>query len=251
MYLGRGTSHRWAELSQSLTQVLTVRTTTRRNAAALGRDPVRISLPVTAARAVEGAEEIHEGRLPAVITCEKGLNEPRYASLKGIMQAKKKPIETKSPAEVGIDPESLDVRFRVIGSDLWSDDEGFVSSIGAFGITGICGSGIIEVVAEMFLAGVITADGVVDGSLAERSDRLVPDGRTYSFLLHDGKQRIAVTQTDVRQIQLAKAALYAGVKLLMDRAGIDTVDRIRLAGAYPAVRLSARHAARCADKTTR
>jgi electron transfer flavoprotein beta subunit len=62
----------------------------------------------TAARGVEGAEEIHEGRLPAVFTCEKGLNEPRYASLKGIMQAKKKPIETKSPAEVGIDPESLD-----------------------------------------------------------------------------------------------------------------------------------------------
>ena len=87
-------------------------------------------------------------------------------------------------------------------------------------------SGIIEAVAEMFLAGVITADGVVDGSLAERSDRLVPDGRTYSFLLHDGKQRIAVTQTDVRQIQLAKAALYAGARLMMDRMGIDRVDGV-------------------------
>jgi electron transfer flavoprotein beta subunit len=61
-----------------------------------------------AARGVEGAEEIHEGRLPAVFSCEKGLNEPRYASLKGIMQAKKKPIEVKGPAEVGIDPEALD-----------------------------------------------------------------------------------------------------------------------------------------------
>ena len=50
--------------------------------------------------------------------------------------------------------------------------------------------------------------------------------------MHDGKQRIVVTQNDVRQIQLAKAALYAGVKLLLDRAGIEKVDRIRLAGAF-------------------
>ena len=133
---------------------------------------------------------------------------------------------------VRIDPESLDVRFRVIGSELWSDDPGFDESIESFGITGICGSGIIEAVAEMYLAGVITEDGVVDGSLAERSDRIIADDRTFSFLLHDGKQRIVVTQNDVRQIQLAKAALYAGVKLLLDRAGIDKVDRIRLAGAF-------------------
>jgi uncharacterized 2Fe-2S/4Fe-4S cluster protein (DUF4445 family) len=133
---------------------------------------------------------------------------------------------------VRIDRETLDVRFRVIGSGLWSDEPDFEASIEAFGITGICGSGIIEAVAEMYLAGVITADGVVDGSLAEHSDRVLPDGRTFSFLLYDGRQRIVVTQNDVRQIQLAKAALYAGVKLLMDRAGIDTVDRIRLAGAF-------------------
>ena len=62
----------------------------------------------TAARAVEGAQEIHEGRLPAVISCEKGLNEPRYASLKGIMQAKKKPIAVKTPADMGIDAGELD-----------------------------------------------------------------------------------------------------------------------------------------------
>jgi uncharacterized 2Fe-2S/4Fe-4S cluster protein (DUF4445 family) len=133
---------------------------------------------------------------------------------------------------VRIDAESLDVKFSVIGSDLWSDDPGFEESIEAFGVTGICGSGIIEVVAEMYLAGIITEDGVVDGSMAERSDRLIKDGRTFSFLLHDGPQRIVVTQNDVRQIQLAKAALYAGVKLLLDKAGIAKVDRIRLAGAF-------------------
>jgi uncharacterized 2Fe-2S/4Fe-4S cluster protein (DUF4445 family) len=84
----------------------------------------------------------------------------------------------------------------------------------------------------MYLCGIITEDGVVDGSLSERSDRLLKDDRTWSFLLHDGKQKIVVTQNDVRQIQLAKAALYAGVKLLLDRAGIESVDRIRLAGAF-------------------
>jgi len=133
---------------------------------------------------------------------------------------------------VRIDPETLNVRFRVIGSELWSDQPDFDESIQAFGVTGICGSGIIEAVAEMYLSGVISTDGVVNGMLTERSERVIPNERTWSFLLHEGHQRIVVTQNDVRQIQLAKAALYAGVKLLFDRAGIERVDRIRLAGAF-------------------
>ena len=133
---------------------------------------------------------------------------------------------------VRVDRETLDVRFSVIGSDLWSDDTEFADSVKPFGVTGICGSGIIEAVAEMYLAGIVSEDGVVDGSLASRTERLIAEDRTWSFVLHDGEQLISVTQNDVRQIQLAKAALYAGVKLLMDRAGIDAVDRIRLAGAF-------------------
>ena len=133
---------------------------------------------------------------------------------------------------VRIDRDTLEVRFSVIGSDLWSDESGFATSVQAFGITGICGSGIIEAVAEMYLAGIISDDGVIDGALAERSERIIPDNRTWSFVLHDGQQQITVTQNDVRQIQLAKAALYAGIKLLLDRAGIESVDRIRLAGAF-------------------
>jgi uncharacterized 2Fe-2S/4Fe-4S cluster protein (DUF4445 family) len=133
---------------------------------------------------------------------------------------------------VRIDPDTLEARFSVIGSELWSDDPDFEDSVEAFGVTGICGSGIIEVVAEMYLSGVISEDGVIDGSLADRSERLISGDRTFSFLLHDGKPRIVVTQNDVRQIQLAKAALYAGAKLLLDHAGIDAVDRIRLAGAF-------------------
>ena len=133
---------------------------------------------------------------------------------------------------VRIDPRSLEPRYSVIGSELWSDDPRFGAAVRAFGVTGICGSGIIEAIAEMYLAGIINGDGVVDGSLAARSERIVADGRTFSYLLHDGPQRIAVTQNDVRQVQLAKAALYAGIRLLQDRAGIDRIDRIRLAGAF-------------------
>jgi len=133
---------------------------------------------------------------------------------------------------VRIDPATLEVRFSVIGSERWSDDPEFFSSIASFGVSGICGSGIIEAVAEMYLCGIISEDGVVDGSLASRTPALVQDERTWSFVLHDGEQRVTVTQTDIRQVQLAKAALYAGAKLLMDRAGIGCIDRIRLAGAF-------------------
>jgi uncharacterized 2Fe-2S/4Fe-4S cluster protein (DUF4445 family) len=133
---------------------------------------------------------------------------------------------------VRIDRATLEPRFKVIGSELWSDAPGFAEATRELGVTGICGSGIVEVIAELFLAGVITADGIVDGGLAARTARIVPDGRTFSYLLHDGQPRIVITQNDVRAIQLAKAALYAGVRLLMDRAGIDAVDEIHLAGAF-------------------
>ena len=133
---------------------------------------------------------------------------------------------------VRIDRDTLEPRFRVIGVEQWSDEPGFAEAAEKTGITGICGSAIIEVVAEMFLAGIISEDGVVDGAMAARSSRILENGRTFSYLLHDGAQKITVTQNDVRAIQLAKAALYAGVKLLMDKLGIEHVDRIGLAGAF-------------------
>ncbi len=133
---------------------------------------------------------------------------------------------------VRIDPKSLEPRFKVIGCDLWSDDAGFAEATAATGITGVCGSGIIEALAEMFLAGIIDSDGKFDGALAERSSRVVGDGRTFSYVLHDGEVALRITQNDVRAVQLAKAALYAGVRLLMDRMRVDEVDRMRLAGAF-------------------
>jgi uncharacterized 2Fe-2S/4Fe-4S cluster protein (DUF4445 family) len=138
---------------------------------------------------------------------------------------------------VRIDRTTLEPRFRIIGVDAWSDTSDFEDAVRkrGTGVTGICGSGIIEVVAELYLAGVVTADGVIDGSLVDRTSRVVPDGRTFSYVLFeptDDGPRIVITQNDVRAIQLAKAALYAGVRLLMDHLEVETVEDIRLAGAF-------------------
>ena len=133
---------------------------------------------------------------------------------------------------VRIDKKTLEPKFKVIGCELWSDENEFSEQTKKTGITGICGSGIIEAIAEMFLAGIITQDGVINGSIVKKSDRIIKEGRTYSYILYDGEQKVHISQNDVRAIQLAKAALYAGTRLLMERLDIESVDRIRLAGAF-------------------
>ena len=138
---------------------------------------------------------------------------------------------------VRIDAETLEPRLKVIGADVWSDDDTFATAVAATGITGICGSGIIDVVAEMFLAGIIDREGVIRGELAARSPRIVADGRTFSYVLHTDQatgQVVAVTQNDIRAIQLAKAALRAGIDLLVEHAGSPPISDIRLAGAFGA-----------------
>ena len=133
---------------------------------------------------------------------------------------------------VRIDPLTLEPRFKVIGCDLWSDEPGFAAATRRSGVTGICGSGIIEALAEMYLAGILRRDGTIDGAKAGQSSRIQPDGRTFAYLLHAGEPEIRIAQNDVRAIQLAKAALYAGARLLMDHLGVDQVERITLAGAF-------------------
>ncbi|MEH6824799.1 MAG: ASKHA domain-containing protein [Motiliproteus sp.] len=133
---------------------------------------------------------------------------------------------------VRIDRQTLEPRFKVIGCDLWSDDPEFARETENIRISGVCGSGIIEVIAELFLAGVICADGVINPAMAQQSPRVVADGRTFVYVLHQGDSTLRITQNDVRAIQLAKAALYAGIRLLMDHLGVTTVERIGLAGAF-------------------
>lgn len=134
---------------------------------------------------------------------------------------------------VRIDPVTLEPRFKVIGQETWTaagETEGMKA-------TGICGSGIIEAIAELFLSGVIGADGLFSEAMVERTPRVRFNSRTGEYVLADAAQTstgqpIVVTQSDVRAIQLGKAALYAGVKLLMEARGVTAVDRIVLAGAF-------------------
>ncbi|MEL6196360.1 MAG: ASKHA domain-containing protein [Pseudomonadota bacterium] len=145
---------------------------------------------------------------------------------------------------VEIDAETKRARFRVIGCDHWSDEPDFEAEIGAGGVTGICGSGIIEVIAEMRLAGIIDEDGAI-GPATSLGPCVVEDGRTWAYVVHDGRPAggplVTVTQNDIRAIQLAKAALYAGARLLMDEMAVEAVERVVLAGAFGA-HISPKHA---------
>jgi len=132
---------------------------------------------------------------------------------------------------VRIDRATGEPRFKVIGEELWSDEQR-VDDVQA---TGICGSGIIEVVAELFVAGLLRADGRFED--ARPHPRMRWNGPKCEYVLATADQsatgsEIVITQDDVRNIQLAKAALYAGCKLLMQRRGVTQVDQIVLAGAF-------------------
>ncbi|MYJ43049.1 MAG: DUF4445 domain-containing protein, partial [Acidimicrobiaceae bacterium] len=136
---------------------------------------------------------------------------------------------------VRIDPDTWEPRFKVIGCELWSHEPGFAEELDRAGLqaSGLCGSGIVEVVAEMFLAGVADRHGVISSDVG-RSPRIVADGRTFSYVLQAEPIPLSVTQNDVRAVQLAKAALRAGIDLLRERAGVDEAPEIRLAGAFGA-----------------
>ncbi len=178
---------------------------------------------------------------------------------------------------VRVNPETLEVRIKVIGREEWSEEweqrieadkrmddakRKTQSAIPLHGTravrnpqsryagyeqspipnpqfsilaAGICGSGIIEAVAELFTAGVLTPDGRFAQEI--RSPRLSWQGAKAEFVLawpHETSTGgpIVITSEDVRNIQLGKAALYSGTRLLMERMGVERVDRVLLAGAF-------------------
>jgi uncharacterized 2Fe-2S/4Fe-4S cluster protein (DUF4445 family) len=135
---------------------------------------------------------------------------------------------------VRIDPQTLEPRIKIIGRDEWIQPGDHLEDTRA---TGICGSGIIEAVAELFLAGIIDTRGHFIPESAGKSNRVQYDVDDMAYTLVDAGLSatgapILVTQNDVRAIQLAKAALYAGTRLLMQHRGVTSVDRVLLAGAF-------------------
>jgi uncharacterized 2Fe-2S/4Fe-4S cluster protein (DUF4445 family) len=135
---------------------------------------------------------------------------------------------------VRIDPRTLSARFKVIGQERWSDE----MPPAEVQARGICGSGIIEAVAEMFVAGIIKSNGRFTLDLA--SPRYTEVHEAAAFVIAEANQTtsgmpIVVSQRDVRAIQLAKAALYVSAQLLMRELDIERVDRVILAGAFGSV----------------
>ena len=140
---------------------------------------------------------------------------------------------------VRIDKETLKVRFKVIGCDAWSDEPDF--ELVQMKAVGICGSGIIEAIVAFAEAGIIDQSGLFVESIAP--ELFSKKGNTTRFLLvNQGDKSIYIEQVDIRSIQLAKAALSAGVSILMDYLQCDHFDRILLAGAFGA-HLDARYVA--------
>ena len=134
---------------------------------------------------------------------------------------------------VRIDPITKEPRFKVIGCEQWSNEEEFSENISGVGVTGICGSGIIEAVAEMRLAGLLDANGLIGSAAQTGSNRCTSSERTNSYLLYsDNKVSLSITNMDIRAIQLAKAALHASFKILLEKSRVDTIDSILLAGAF-------------------
>ncbi|MGB9904935.1 MAG: ASKHA domain-containing protein, partial [Desulfotomaculales bacterium] len=132
--------------------------------------------------------------------------------------------------KIKIDPVSLEPSYKVIGLEKWYPE---VKKTEA---KGICGSGIIDIVAELFKAGIIDRNGRFNMKLNSPRVRRGEDGRPEYVLAWADEtsigRDITFTQGDVRAVQLAKAALYVGARYLMEKLGVDRVDSITLAGAF-------------------
>ena len=134
-----------------------------------------------------------------------------------------------------IDPDTLDVDYKVIGRDAWRR----FSDPSEMKVKGICGSGILDLLAELYRSGVVLKSGLFNNKALKNHPRfsINPDTRQAEFVLAWAEEssigkNIVVTQKDVRQIQLAKGALYTGCKILIKRLGIEKVDKVKIAGAF-------------------
>jgi uncharacterized 2Fe-2S/4Fe-4S cluster protein (DUF4445 family) len=130
---------------------------------------------------------------------------------------------------VRIDPNTLEVNFKTIGEKNWQSEAKSASAIG------ICGSGIIDVVAELFRSQIILPSGRFSDGVPSPRLRISDQGPEFVVAWRDetsiGKD-ITITQQDIRNVQLAKAALYTGAKLMMKKLGIEKLNKVILAGAF-------------------
>jgi uncharacterized 2Fe-2S/4Fe-4S cluster protein (DUF4445 family) len=134
---------------------------------------------------------------------------------------------------VRIASDSFDVDYKVVGRDAWRG----LSSPAEIQTKGICGSGILDAIAELLRTGLIHPTGAFNADALSDRLRENPDTGMMEFVLAWAKETsigrdVTISQTDVRQVQLAKAAIYTGCKLMLQRMGFERPDRIKIAGAF-------------------
>jgi uncharacterized 2Fe-2S/4Fe-4S cluster protein (DUF4445 family) len=132
---------------------------------------------------------------------------------------------------VQIDETTLEPKYKVIGVDGWNTDHAEFRGH----VKGICGSAIIDSVAELFRAGIVDSRGRFKKNLS--SNRIREGGNGWEYVVAWAAETsigrdIPMTQQDVRQIQLAKAALFVAARTLLKRSGLQSPDKIILAGGF-------------------
>lgn len=127
-----------------------------------------------------------------------------------------------------IDPKTFEPRFHVIGVDAWSDAPDFAAEADAVQLGGLCRAGLIDALAELRLAGLLKRDGSLDADMASATKRLREEYRSYTYMIRDYEPRIAMTQHDVRALQMGKAAVQAAARILMKRLGVEALSRVIL-----------------------
>jgi len=135
---------------------------------------------------------------------------------------------------VRIDRNTLEVSYKVVGEDSWHD----AARVGEIRPVGICGSGIIDALAEMFLAGVVGKDGRLAEKAGRRLMRTEDGGRAFVIAAPEDTsfgRPIFISQKDIRAVQLAKGAIHAAARILMKKMGVERLDRVVLAGAFGSV----------------
>jgi uncharacterized 2Fe-2S/4Fe-4S cluster protein (DUF4445 family) len=134
---------------------------------------------------------------------------------------------------IQIDPESHEVDYKVIGRNAWKS----YSKPEEMGAKGICGSAMIDLFADLYSCGIISKSGAFSENQISKRFRRNPKNNHLEFVIAWKQETsidkdVVITQKDIRQIQLAKGALYCGCKLMMRRLGVDKVDKVKIAGAF-------------------
>ena len=134
---------------------------------------------------------------------------------------------------ITIDPDTHEVDYKVIGRDAWKS----YSKPEQVQAKGICGSGILDVLAELYRSEIVLKSGRFNPQQKSKRLRKNSENNQPEFVIAWKEETsidkdIVITQKDIRQIQLAKGALYCGCKLMMRRMGIERVDRVKIAGAF-------------------